>query len=178
MTAASRSATPFVVGFIGRSGSGKTTLAEAVLRRLVARGWVVAALKDAHHGVDLDRPGKDTWRYREAGASRVVLRTAERWAVLVETPRAPASVEALIAETGEADIVLVEGFKHEGSFPRIEVRRRAAAAEPPLALEGAQPAAVATDFEEPGLEGVPRLDVNDPDAVADFIEALLRAARG
>ena len=77
---------PFVMGFIGRSGSGKTTLAAAVLRILAARGWRVCAVKDAHHHIDLDTPGKDTWRYRESGASRVILRTPERWAVLTETP--------------------------------------------------------------------------------------------
>ena len=81
---------PFAVGFIGRSGSGKTTLAEKVLAELVRRGRRVSAIKDAHHGIDLDRPGKDTWRYREAGASRVILRTAERWAVMSETPGGPA----------------------------------------------------------------------------------------
>lgn len=167
---------PFAVGFIGRSGSGKTTLSEKVLAELVRRGRRVAAIKDAHHGVDLDRPGKDTWRYREAGASRVILRTAERWAVMSETPEGPVSIEELISLAGEADIILIEGFKHEGSFPRIEVRRREAANEPPLAERGGlqnPPVAVATDFDEPGFEGIPRLSLNDPQAVADFIEDLM-----
>ena len=167
---------PFAVGFIGRSGSGKTTLSEKVLAELVRRGRRVAAIKDAHHGVDLDRPGKDTWRYREAGASRVILRTAERWAVMSETPEGPVSIEELISLAGEADIILIEGFKHEGSFPRIEVRRREAAKEPPLAERGGlknPPVAVATDFEEPGFEGIPRLSLNAPQAVADFIEDLM-----
>lgn len=100
---------PFVMGFIGRSGSGKTTLAAAVLRILAARGWRVCAVKDAHHHIDLDTPGKDTWRYRESGASRVILRTPERWAVLTETPEGAPGIDELLKETGDADIVLVEG---------------------------------------------------------------------
>lgn len=173
----------FVIGFVGRSGAGKTTLATAVARELVRRGRRVAALKDAHHGIDLDRPGKDTWRYREAGAMRVILRTAERWAVMGETPGGAEPVGNLLALAGDAEIVLVEGFKHEGRFPRIEVRRRAASREPPLLGADAAPearaglVAVATDFEEPGFEGTPRLDVDDPAAVADFIEALERRER-
>ena len=99
---------PFVMGFIGRSGSGKTTLAAAVLRVLAARGWRVCAVKDAHHHIDLDTPGKDTWRYRESGASRVILRTPERWAVLTETPDGAPGIDELLKETGDADIVLVE----------------------------------------------------------------------
>ena len=126
---------PFIMGFIGRSGSGKTTLAAAVLRILAARGWRVCAVKDAHHHIDLDTPGKDTWRYRESGASRVILRTPERWAVLAETPEGAPGIDELLKETGDADIVLVEGFKQEGSFPKIEVRRQAAADRPPLMRE-------------------------------------------
>lgn len=152
---------PFVMGFIGRSGSGKTTLAAAVLRILAARGWRVCAVKDAHHHIDLDTPGKDTWRYRESGASRVILRTPERWAVLTETPEGAPGIDELLKETGDADIVLVEGFKHEGSFPKIEVRRQAAAA---------------SDFDEPDFAGVPKLDINRPEETADFIEGLALAA--
>lgn len=170
------SETPFAVGFIGRSGSGKTTLASAVLAELVRRGWRVAAVKDAHHNIDLDRPGKDTWTYRTSGASRVILRTAERWAVMSETPECPAPIDDLLRETGDADLVLVEGFKHEGSFPKIEVRRRAAASAPPLARELGPVAAVASDFEEPEFADTPALDVNDPAGVADFIESLALAA--
>ena len=151
---------PFVMGFIGRSGSGKTTLAAAVLRILAARGWRVCAVKDAHHHIDLDTPGKDTWRYRESGASRVILRTPERWAVLTETPEGAPGIDELLKETGDADIVLVEGFKHEGSFPKIEVRRQAAADRPPLMREFGgriNLAAAASDFDEPDFAGNGRL---------------------
>ena len=96
-----------------------------------------------------------------------------------ETPDGPVSIEELISLAGEEDIILIEGFKHEGSFPRIEVRRREAANEPPLAERGGlqnPPVAVATDFDEPGFEGIPRLSLNDPQAVADFIEELMSGA--
>ena len=178
----------FVMGFIGRSGSGKTTLAAAVLRILAARGWRVCAVKDAHHHIDLDTPGKDTWRYRESGASRVILRTPERWAVLTETPEGAPGIDELLKETGDADIVLVEGFKHEGSFPKIEVRRQAAADRPPPVrgfggrakageLGGRiNLAAAASDFDEPDFAGVPKLDINRPEETADFIERLALAA--
>ncbi|MDO5531958.1 molybdopterin-guanine dinucleotide biosynthesis protein B [Sutterella sp.] len=163
---------PFCIGLLGRSGAGKTTLGSQVLAALTRRGLRVVALKDAHHGVDLDKPGKDTWRYREAGAERVILRTAERWTVMSETPEGPPPVEMLIALAGDADIVLIEGFKHEGDFPRIEIRRSAVSDAPPISTPDHPPAAFATDYRFEGFEGVPRLDVNDPEAVADFIEAL------
>ncbi len=173
------SAPPFVVGFVGFSGAGKTTLATEVVRVLVNRGLRVAALKDAHHGIDLDRPGKDTWRYREAGASEVMLRTAERYAVLVET-RSAVPIEALLSRVlPGTDVVVVEGFKHEGNFPKIEILRRGfseqSGREPLFAVD---PLIVAVATDAPELaRGLPVLDVNDPQAVADYVLAL-RQGRG
>ena len=161
---------PKTVGFVGFSESGKTTLATRVAAELTRRGFRVAALKDAHHGFDMDKPGKDSWRYREAGASQVIVRSNRRWAMLVETPEQP-SVEELLARFSDADVILVEGFKNEGAFPKIEVRRRACEANPRLSLMHDDVVAVASDFEEPD-ERVPRLDINDPAAVADFVVSL------
>ncbi|MFU0841695.1 MAG: MobB domain-containing protein [Burkholderia sp.] len=162
---------PKTVGFIGFSGSGKTTLATAVAAELVRRGHRIAALKNAHHGMDIDRPGKDSWRYREAGAKQVIIRSDCRWAMLAETPEPP-SVDELLARFDGADIILVEGFKNEGSFPKIEVRRKAVSEGKPRLSEGrGEVVAVASDWDEEGT-GVPRLDINDPSAVADFIEKL------
>lgn len=101
---------PKTVGFVGFSESGKTTLATRVAAELTRRGFRVAALKDAHHGFDMDKPGKDSWRYREAGASQVIVRSDRRWAMLVETPEQP-SVEELLARFSDVDVILVEGFK-------------------------------------------------------------------
>ena len=176
--AALGAALPFAVGFIGRSGSGKTTYCEKVTAILKARGLRVGVLKDAHHGFDMDTPGKDSWRYREAGAAAVAVRSDARWAMLVETPeREP--VDAMLRRfssiAGGVDLVLVEGFKHEGAFPKIEVRRRCAAEAPLSAGEVADAVAVATDFEEPGIpKSLPRLDLNRPEEAADFILALMR----
>lgn len=165
---------PFVVGFVGRSGVGKTTYAEAVVRILCGRGWRVGALKNAHHGFDMDKPGKDSWRYREAGAAAVLVRSDRRWALLAEAPESP-SVEALLDNFKNFDIVVVEGFKHEGSFPKIEVRRRSASQEPPLATDIPTLAAVAADFEEAAFpKALPRLDLNEPAEAADFIETLMQ----
>jgi DNA-binding LacI/PurR family transcriptional regulator len=89
------------------------------------------------------------------------------------------TIDELLKETGDTDIVLVEGFKHEGSFPKIEVRRQAAADRPPLVREFGgriNLAAAASDFDEPDFAGVPKLDINRPEETADFIEGLALAA--
>ena len=109
---------PKTVGFVGFSESGKTTLATRVAAELTRRGFRVAALKDAHHGFDMDKPGKDSWRYREAGASQVIVRSDRRWAMLVETPEQP-SVEELLARFSDVDVILVEGFKNEGPTCKV-----------------------------------------------------------
>ncbi|BBF24025.1 molybdopterin-guanine dinucleotide biosynthesis protein B [Sutterella megalosphaeroides] len=174
---------PFAVGFVGFSGAGKTTLATRVASILAARGLKVSALKDAHHGVDLDKPGKDTYRYREAGAAEVILRTAERYAILVETPETVSLDELLARVRPDADMVVVEGFKHEGDFPKIELLRGEAAdavasgRRTPLYPTDERIVAVAVDRPfTPVREAVDVLDANDPQAVADYC-LKLRAAR-
>ena len=78
-------------GLVGESGSGKTTLIEKIIALLAERGLKVSAVKNAHHNVDIDKPGKDSYRFREAGATQVIVHTDERWAMLTETPRPPIS---------------------------------------------------------------------------------------
>ena len=119
------------IGFIGYSNTGKTTLIEKLIPLLRARGLRVSAIKNAHHGFDMDRPGKDSYRYREAGAGQVLIATGLRWALLSETPLAPASLDELIGRLDPCDLVIIEGFKSEGQIPRIEVRRNANT-EPPI----------------------------------------------
>lgn len=174
---------PFVVGFVGFSGAGKTTLATRVTAILAARGLKVSALKDAHHGVDLDKPGKDTYRYREAGAAEVILRTAERYAILVETLETVMLDELLARVRPDADVVVVEGFKHEGDFPKIELLRGEAAdavvsdRRAPLYPTDERIVAVAVDRPfTPVRAGLDVLDANDPQAVADYC-LKLRAER-
>ena len=163
-----------VIGFIGYSNTGKTTLIEKLIPLLIARGLKVSTVKNAHHGFDMDRPGKDSHRYREAGSQQVLIATSERWALLTEVRGGPAPLEALIAQLAPCDLVLVEGFKSEGRFPRIEVRR-STSTEPPIFPRDPNVIAVAADhaIEETTL---PVRDLNDAAKIAAFIVDRLRLA--
>ena len=159
------------IGFIGYSNSGKTTLIEKLIPIFRARGLSVSAVKNAHHGFDMDRPGKDSFRYREAGAEQVLIATASRWALLSETPQRAATLDELLGELAACDLVIVEGFKSEGNIPRIEVRR-AANIDPPIFPHDSNVVALATDhFVQTNL---PVLDLNDPDKIAAFIVQVLQ----
>ena len=154
------------IGFIGYSNSGKTTLIEKLIPRLRSHGLSVSAIKNAHHGFDMDRPGKDSYRYRDAGAGQVLISTTERWALLTETPAGHAALEDLLAQLAPCDLVIVEGFKSEGRIPRIEVRR-ATVTDPPIYAHDPNVIAVAADF---ALDcPLPVLDLNDADKIAAFI---------
>jgi molybdopterin-guanine dinucleotide biosynthesis protein B len=154
------------IGFIGFSNSGKTTLIEKLIPLFRARGLVVAAIKNAHHGFDMDRAGKDSYRYREAGAGQVLIATGQRWALLTETPTAPAPLEHLLDLLAPCDLAIVEGFKTEGDIPRIEVRR-ANTSDPPIFPHNANVIAVASD--RPIATVLPVLDLNDAAKIAAFI---------
>jgi molybdopterin-guanine dinucleotide biosynthesis protein B len=161
------------IGFIGYSNSGKTTLIEKLIPRFRAQGLTVSAIKNAHHGFDMDRPGKDSHRYRVAGAGQVLISTTERWALLTETPSRHATLEDLLAQLAPCDLVIVEGFKSEGRIPRIEVRR-ASVGDPPIYPHDPNVIAVAADF---ALEcPLPVLDLNDADRIAAFITQRLSLA--
>jgi molybdopterin-guanine dinucleotide biosynthesis protein B len=155
-----------VIGFIGYSNSGKTTLIERLIPLFGARGLRVAAIKNAHHGFDMDRPGKDSFRYREAGAGQVLIATARRWALLTETPGGPTGLDELLAQLAPCDLVIIEGFKSEGQLPRIEVRR-VNATEPPIFPHDANVIAVAADHAIDTQ--LPVLDLNHPPLIAEFI---------
>ena len=154
------------IGFIGYSNSGKTTLIEKLIPRFRARGLSVSAIKNAHHGFDMDRPGKDSYRYREAGAGQVLISTTERWALLTETPRGHASLDDLLSQLAPCDLVIVEGFKSEGRIPRIEVRR-STVEDAPLYPHDPNVIAVAADFAFDCP--LPVLDLNDADRIVEFI---------
>ena len=162
-----------VIGFIGYSNTGKTTLIEKLIPLFIARGLKVSTVKNAHHGFDMDRPGKDSFRYRQAGSAQVLIATSERWALLTEVRGGPAPLDALIAQLAPCDLVLVEGFKSEGHFPRIEVRRTTNS-EPPIFPHDANVIAVAADH---AIDtALPVLDLNDAAKIAGFIVDRLRLA--
>ncbi len=164
-----------VFGLAGYSGSGKTTLLEALIPRLTVAGLSVSLIKHAHHRFDIDQPGKDSYRLREAGCSEVLLISEQRWVLMHELRGAPEpSLEEQIARFSDCDLVLVEGFKHT-PVPKLEVHRPSVG-KPLIAGSGVETiVAIATD--EPDVvrrqtgqpAGLPILDLNDRDAIADFI---------
>jgi molybdopterin-guanine dinucleotide biosynthesis protein B len=160
-----------VVGFAGFSGSGKTMLVERVIPALKLRGLRVSVVKHAHHKFDIDHPGKDSWRHREAGAFEVVIASDRRLALMREFEQpAQLSVHQLLAEVWDGvDWVLVEGFK-DSSLPKIEVWR-ADAAKPALYPRDEFIVGVATDSPGrlPQATLLPVLDLNDPDALAQWL---------
>ena len=155
-----------VFGFAGYSGSGKTTLIERVLPRLIAHGLQVSVIKHTHHDFDLDRPGKDSYRHRVAGAAEVLLASDQRYALLHELrDKPPPTLEALLARLTPCDLVLIEGYKRE-PIPKIEVHR-AATAKSWLYPQDAHIVAVASD--EPPPDGKPYLDLDDIERITELI---------
>lgn len=163
-----------VIGIVGWKNNGKTTLVVRLVDHLVRRGLAVSTVKHAHHSVDVDQPGKDSWRHREAGATEVVLATARRWALIHELrEEVEPSLDDILAKMTEVDLVIVEGFKRFGQ-PKIEVHRRERGT-PLLARDDPTIVAVASDEPLQGLS-VPVLDLDDIEAIARL--ALARAAPG
>ena len=156
-----------VMGIAGWSGAGKTTLLAAVLPRLVAVGLRVSTVKHAHEGFDLDRPGKDSYRHREAGAREVMLASGTRWALLHEVEGPEPGLPALLARLAPCDLVLVEGWKWH-PYPKLEVYRPALG-KPPLWPEVPGVVGVASDSVLPGCPH-PVLALNDPDAIAAWMQ--------
>ena len=171
-----------VVGFAGYSGSGKTTLVERLIPELKLRGLRVSVVKHAHHKFDIDHPGKDTWRHREAGAFEVVAASDRRLALVREFEQpTELSVHHLIAELYDGvDWVLVEGFK-QSDLLKVKVwRPRNASGGADVGTPLAPPArypddafvvAVATNARDrlPAPTGLPVLDLDNPSAVADWL---------
>jgi len=156
-----------IIGLAGWSGSGKTTLVTKVIPRLVARGLRVSTLKHAHHGFDLDTPGKDSFMHRAAGATEVLISSGKRWAILHELREEPEwDLAALTAKMSAVDLVLVEGFKRD-AFPKLEIHR-SANGKPLLHPEDPHIVAVACDTPLPAA-AVPVVDLNDIDAIADLL---------
>ena len=164
-----------VVGFAGYSGSGKTTLVEQLIPVLKKRGLRVSVVKHAHHSFDIDRPGKDTYRHRAAGAFEVVVASSNRFALMREFEQpSEMTVHQMIAELYDGvDWVLVEGFK-DSDLLKIEVWRAPTAAyagKPARYMDDDFIVAIATDAPEqlPHATQRPVLNLNDVEAVADYL---------
>ena len=155
-----------VFGFAGYSGSGKTTLIEQLIPRFVMEGLRVSVIKHAHHDFDIDRPGKDSYRHREAGALEVMLTAGNRWVLMHELRGQPEpDLPQQLSRLSSCDLVLVEGFKRQ-PIPKLEVHRKAAGA--PLIFPGdSTVVAVATD--EPLDARLPQFGLQDYDDMAAFI---------
>ncbi len=155
-----------ILGIAGYSGAGKTTLIEKLLADFVARGLSVSVIKQSHHDVEVDRPGKDSWRHRQAGAHEVLLSSPHRWMLVNELRGAPEpGLDALLARLAPCDLVLVEGFRH-ADLPKLEVWR-ATNGQPWLHSTDSRVIAVASDTAPPGA--LTHFDLNDSAAIAAFI---------
>ena len=155
---------PPVIGLTGRPGCGKTTLMLALVAELTARGLAVSTMMVTANAGEIDQPGKDSHRHREAGAVEVMVTGARRWA-LIHGGGAALSGGAASAPMSPVDVVLAEGA---GDYPGIEIYRAASADGPPLCHDDPRIVAVASDTVLEGV-GVALLDLADTPAIADFI---------
>jgi len=159
-----------VLGFAAYSGTGKTTLLKQLLPLLRERGLRVGMIKHAHHDFDIDTPGKDSYELRKAGASEMLIASGRRWALMVETDKAgdPRLQEMLNRlDQDNLDLVLVEGFKHE-AFSKIELHRPSVG-KPLIFPDDPNIIAVASDGELSEQTNLPLLDINNIQAVAEFV---------
>lgn len=156
-----------IFGLAGWSGSGKTTLMVRLLPELVGRGLSVSTVKHAHHNFEIDRPGKDSYEHREAGATEVMITGGRRWALMHEIrEKAEPSVADLISHMTPVDLLMIEGFKSD-EHPKLEVYR-SDTGKPLICRQDPKIVAVASDEILGGLD-IPQLDLNDVPAIADFI---------
>lgn len=156
-----------IFGLAGWSGSGKTTLMTALIPELVSRGLTVSTVKHAHHAFDIDQPGKDSWRHRQAGAQEVMIASDRRWALMHELRDEPEpSLDELLRRMSPVDLVLVEGFKRHAHL-KIEIHRRSLD-KPLLHPEDPDIVAIASDEKLPEFS-VPWLPLSDAGAIAGFI---------
>jgi molybdopterin-guanine dinucleotide biosynthesis protein MobB len=157
-----------IYGVAGYKNAGKTGLMERLVTEITRRGFSVSTLKHAHHSFDVDHPGKDSFRHREAGAHQVVLSSGKRWAMMTELRDAPEPALAdLLTQMSPVDLILIEGWKRD-AHPKIEAHR-AETGHPLIAPDDITIRAVASDT--PHELDRPNFDLDDTKAIADFILA-------
>lgn len=156
-----------IFGVVGWKNSGKTGLMERLVAEITSRGFSVSTIKHAHHVFDIDHPGKDSHRHRQAGAAEVLLASSKRWALMAELRDAPEpSLAELLTHLSPVDLVLIEGYKRD-THPKIETHRAVnnnalIAADDPTVL------ALASDTVHPEFSR-PVLDLDATTEIADFI---------
>jgi molybdopterin-guanine dinucleotide biosynthesis protein B len=156
-----------IIGLAGWSGSGKTTLITKVIPCLIARGLKVSTLKHAHHGFDLDQPGKDSFMHRVAGATEVIVSSARRFAILHELREEPEwDLPGLVAKMSAVDLVLVEGFKRD-PFPKLEIHR-AGNGKPLIHPDDQYVVAIASDIAL-SQASVPVVHLDDIEAITNLL---------
>ncbi|MEM8790213.1 MAG: molybdopterin-guanine dinucleotide biosynthesis protein B [Pseudomonadota bacterium] len=155
-----------VYGVVGWKNAGKTTLVERLVAEISARGFTVSTIKHTHHGVDVDQPGKDSHRHRQAGAQQVILSSSARWVLMTELRGAEeASLDQLLGHLNPVDLVIVEGYKRD-DHPKVEAWRTETG-QPLIARDDATVRAVASN-DEPGTDK-PVIGLDDIPRIADFI---------
>jgi molybdopterin-guanine dinucleotide biosynthesis protein MobB len=167
---------PPVLGFAAYSGTGKTTLLVQLLPRLKARGLRIGMIKHAHHSFDVDKPGKDSYELRRAGAEQMLIASQQRSALMRDypEPREPVLTDLLAQlDRSQLNLILVEGFRGV-PFPKIELHRPATG-HPLLFPQDDSVIAIASD--EPLDTHLPQLDINRPDDILEFVLAWLKQAR-
>lgn len=158
-----------LIGLAGWSGAGKTTLMTRLIPEMTRRGIAVSTLKHAHHAFDVDRPGKDSYEHRSAGARQVLVASANRWALMSELRGAPEpKLAELLRKLDPVDLVIVEGFKRD-AHPKIEVHR-GLNGKPWLHPEDPFIAAIASDVAPPEAR-LPWAHLDDIGAIADLVLA-------
>ena len=160
-----RSATK-LFGIVGVSGSGKTTLITTLVHEFRRRGLSISTIKHAHHGFDMDRPGKDSWRHREAGAAQVMIASNKGWALLQPESEGALSPASLAQHMTAVDLILVEGFK-EYDISRIEVHRPIVGKKPFFPDDPGILGVTSDEFIE--TNGRPFFHLSNIQAIADFI---------
>ncbi|WP_334327329.1 molybdopterin-guanine dinucleotide biosynthesis protein B [Gilliamella apicola] len=154
-----------IIGITGYSGSGKTTLLTKVIALLVEQGFKVATLKHAHHDIEFDISGKDSYKLRKAGSLQTIVACNNRYALIHETPDKPVDIQTLINHFSDVDIILVEGFKDE-TIPKITCHR--SANQKPLFIDNFT---VAIACDKPIETNLPKLNINEPSQIAEFIKS-------
>ena len=155
-----------IIGLAGWSGAGKTTLLAKVIPHIIARGKRVSTLKHAHHGFDLDQPGKDSYRHRHAGCQEVLVSSSRRWALVHELRGAQEpGFSELIERVSPCDLLLVEGFKRE-KVPKLEIYRASVGE---ALLYPQDPSIIAIAGDQHLDVRLPQFDLNDAQAIAAFV---------